>query len=108
MLAELGHTVVEASSGADALQQIDENPGVDLVITDYLMPGMTGAELAAEIQKRRPELPILLATGYATLAGDQMASLPLLTKPFRQHELAARIAALVGGGSRRGRLRAVN
>jgi PAS domain S-box-containing protein len=110
MLAELGHHVIQAGSGAAALLQLEECSSLDLVITDYLMPGMTGAELAAEIQKRRPSLAILLATGYATLAGDQMASLPLLPKPFRQHELAARIAALTSGGDRRRRshLRAVN
>jgi len=78
MLDELEHTIIEAGSGAAALQQIADEVQFGLVITDYLMPGMTGAELAAEIGRLRPNLPILLATGYATLAGNQTAALPLL------------------------------
>ena len=84
MLSDLGHTVIEAGSASQALELLSTGTDPDLVITDYLMPGMTGTELAAEIRKARPGLPILLATGYANLAGDEMASPPLLTKPFRQ------------------------
>jgi PAS domain S-box-containing protein len=108
MLADLGHQVIEASSGAQALELLRGGAMPDLMITDYLMPGMTGADLAAEAQTLRPALPILLATGYANLAGQQMANLPLLPKPFRQNELAARIADLIDTGrSGRRRLSAV-
>lgn len=96
MLASLGHRVVQARSGNEALGLVDSRPDVDLMITDYLMPGMNGADLAAEASRRRPGLPILLATGYANLAGGQMPNLPLLAKPFRQAELAARLARLLG------------
>ena len=95
MLADLGHRVVEAFSGTHALELLRTGAEPDLVVTDYLMPGMTGAELAEAIRRIRPSLPILLVTGYANLAGDQMANLPLLPKPFRQAELAARIAEMV-------------
>lgn len=95
MLIDLGHRVVEAFSGSHALELLRTDAEPDLVITDYLMPGMTGAELAEAIRRIRPSLPILLVTGYANLAGDQMANLPLLPKPFRQAELAARIAEMV-------------
>jgi len=95
ILHDLGHRVVEAASGSQALELLRAGTAPDMVITDYLMPGMTGTELAAEIRRERPQLPILLATGYANLAGDEMASLPLLTKPFRQAEVAARIADLM-------------
>ena len=95
ILHDLGHQVVEAGSGSQALELLRTGTEPDLVITDYLMPGMTGTELAAEIRRERPRLPMLLATGYANLAGDEMASLPLLTKPFRQAEVAARIADLM-------------
>jgi len=98
MLSDLGHGVVEAASGAHALELLREGLMPELVVTDYLMPGMTGADLAAEIEVLRPGVPILLATGYANLAGHQMANLPLLPKPFRQAELAARIAELIGPG----------
>ena len=92
MLADLGHSVLEASSASYALELLRTGAEPDLLVTDYLMPGMTGAELAAAVRKLRPSLPILLVTGYANLAGDQMANLPLLPKPFRQAELASRIA----------------
>ena len=95
LLADLGHVVVEARSAGEALQLLRDGVTADLVITDYLMPGMNGAELAMEIRKRLPRMPILLATGYANLAGHQMADLPLLTKPFRQREVAARLSELL-------------
>ncbi len=95
MLADLGHAVTEAGSGGAALEALRSGPPPDLVITDYLMPGMTGAQLAAEIRAMLPGQPILIATGYAGLAGNAMADLPLLPKPFRRAELAATIDRLV-------------
>ncbi|WP_157217539.1 hybrid sensor histidine kinase/response regulator [Flavisphingomonas formosensis] len=95
LLADLGHSVTEASSATHALSLLRDGLRPDLVITDYLMPGMTGADLAAEVQRLFPGMPVLLATGYAQLAGHQMASLPLLAKPFRQAELAGRIHELL-------------
>ncbi|USI71436.1 response regulator [Sphingomonas morindae] len=95
MLADLGHHVIEAHSAAQALELVRGGEAPDLVITDYLMPGMNGADLAAELRRLHPTLPIMLATGYANLAGNQMASLPLLPKPFRQAELAARLVQLL-------------
>lgn len=95
MLAELGHEVIEASSGAEALQLLRAGLEPGLVITDFLMPGMTGADLATAIRERRGAPPVLLATGYAQLAGHQLADMPLLAKPFRQRELAERIAPLL-------------
>jgi CheY-like chemotaxis protein len=95
MLSDLGHRVIEASSSAQGLDLLRAGAEPDVVITDYLMPGMNGADLACEIRRDRPDLPILLATGYASLAGNTMADLPLLPKPFRQSELAATIERLV-------------
>ncbi|MFL9826377.1 response regulator [Rhodoplanes sp. SY1] len=98
MLTDLGHRVIEAGSGAqalDCLRRLVDGAQPDLVITDYLMPAMTGAELAREIRARHPDLPILLATGYASLTGEATTDLPLLAKPFQQAELAATIAQLV-------------
>ena len=69
---------------------------VDLLITDYAMPGMTGLQLAEEARKLRPKLPILLATGYADLPAHGRLTLPRLSKPYQQRELAEQIAALVG------------
>lgn len=95
MLADLGHEVIEATSGAHALQLLDEGLAPALVVTDFLMPGMTGADLASAIRARPDAPPVLLATGYAQLAGHELADLPLLAKPFRQRELAERIAPLL-------------
>ncbi len=94
MLAELGHKVHELASGHQALETLSREDGIDLLVTDYLMPGMTGAELARKARAIRPDLPVLLITGYADLAQDVGGGLPRLGKPFRQSDLAARIAAL--------------
>jgi signal transduction histidine kinase/CheY-like chemotaxis protein len=94
MLEDLGHTVIDASSGADALAIIDAGTRLDLVISDQAMPGMTGMQLHDAIRARRPELPFVLATGFAELpAGIERRRLRRLAKPFTQGELAAAIAA---------------
>jgi len=97
MLSELGYAVVDACSAEDALQLFDQGLEPDLLVTDHLMPGMSGAELAREMRSRRPDLPVLLVSGYAETEGlDE--TLPRLTKPFRQKELAASVAALARSG----------
>ena len=93
MLSELGYSVVDAPSAEDALDLIDRGLEPDVLVTDHLMPGMTGDQLAREVRRRRPGTPVLLVSGYAdveTVAPD----LPRLNKPFRHDELAASLAAL--------------
>jgi PAS domain S-box-containing protein len=92
MLAELGYEVVEAESGQEALGLIEAR-GPDLVITDHLMPGLSGTDLARILAAERPDLPVLIVSGYADLDGLP-ADLPRLTKPFRQADLAACVANL--------------
>ena len=96
LLEDLGHEVVKASSGAAALEVLQSGKPVDLLITDYAMPGMTGVQLAEAARKLRPGLPILLATGYADLPARTKLDLPRLSKPYQQRQLAERITALVG------------
>ena len=92
MLEDLGHTVFEAMAGPEALEIMRRQP-VDLVICDHAMPRMTGAELAEVIREEWPEMPIILATGYAELPeGTQIANLPRLGKPFSQAQLADAIS----------------
>lgn len=91
MLEDLGHTVVEAASGEAAVGILERNASVDLVVADYAMPGMTGLELAQRVRAGWPRLPILLASGHAELPERAGLSIPRLTKPFRQNELAAAI-----------------
>ncbi|MFD2649454.1 PAS domain-containing protein [Devosia albogilva] len=94
MLEDLGHTVREAYSGREALDLLLTDPQVDLVITDHAMPQMTGAQLASEIRSRWPDLPIVLATGYAELPSGNDPGLPRLSKPFSQNDLRRALAAV--------------
>jgi CheY-like chemotaxis protein len=93
MLEELGHRVLEASSGPEALDILRTGQPVDLILTDHAMPGITGVQLAQAARALRPGLPVLLATGYADLPDGAGAGLPRLSKPYQQRQLAAHIAA---------------
>jgi signal transduction histidine kinase len=92
MLEDMGHRVVEASSGSRALEALRDGAKVDVVITDYAMPEMTGAQLAREIRRNWPHLPIIMATGYADLPDKEASFYRILNKPFLQRELAEQIA----------------
>ncbi len=96
LLEDLGHTVIQAASGAKALEVLRTEKPIDLMITDYAMPGMTGLQLAEAARGLRPELPILLATGYADLPAGSTLDLPRLSKPYHQKQLAEQITVLVG------------
>ncbi|HEY3697303.1 PAS domain S-box protein [Phenylobacterium sp.] len=95
LLEDLGHHVIEAASGQEALAALAHHPHLDLMITDQAMPQMTGLELREAVLADRPQLPVLIATGYAeTPAGvDLRAS--RISKPFTQDALAAAIRDLV-------------
>ncbi|MBB5558541.1 hybrid sensor histidine kinase/response regulator [Rhizobium lentis] len=99
MLEDLGHEVVEANSGSQALELIRSGQHFDLVITDYSMPGMTGEQLAHAAREIDPELPILLATGYADLPAGTDFDLPRLGKPYNQAQLTKEIAKAMASGS---------
>ncbi|MBV9995394.1 MAG: response regulator [Caulobacteraceae bacterium] len=92
MLRELGHKVIEASSGGDALAKLNEGAEIDALVTDYMMPVMDGAELARRARTLRPQLPVLVITGY--VGGSLEIGLPQLAKPFRQGHLAAALRQL--------------
>lgn len=94
MLQELGHQVIEASSGPKALAALEQHGGaVDLVITDQAMPEMTGLQLAAAIQERWPEIPVIIATGYSDPDHEAFRAHLKIDKPFGQGDLAAAIEA---------------
>jgi CheY-like chemotaxis protein len=88
LLEDLGHRVLHARSGKEALETLKAHPDVDLVITDQVMPRMTGLQLREEICKLRPELPVLIATGFAEMPSGAGAATPRIAKPFTQRELA--------------------
>lgn len=87
MLEAAGHHVLTARSAAQALELL-QVAKIDMLVTDHAMPLMSGAQLAAEVRASRPELPILLVSGYAELPSATPA-LPLqrLAKPFTQDQL---------------------
>ncbi len=93
MLMELGYAVIEASSAEEACDCLDSGLAPDLLITDHLMPGMNGTDLAYHLRVERPDLPVLVISGYADVDGIA-ADLPRLTKPFRSADLGAAITAL--------------
>jgi len=102
MLEELGHTVFAAVSGTRALEILRGEDPIDLLITDQAMPGMKGSELAATIRAEKPDLPVIIATGYAELSAGEGAEFPKLAKPFFQQDLAKVISeAMLPEGKRR-------
>jgi CheY-like chemotaxis protein len=89
MLRELGYTVVEARSGKEALDLLNSGFKPDLLVTDYAMPGMSGAELVNRVRSMFPDMPVVMVTGYAELADEVATGYPRLSKPFRLMELAS-------------------
>jgi CheY-like chemotaxis protein len=90
MLSCLGFTVVHAASFTAALGALANARRIDVVLSDVMMPGgVSGLELAREIKRRQPLLPIVLTTGYAeSLAGSDAKDFPLLLKPYSLEALA--------------------
>jgi PAS domain S-box-containing protein len=98
MLRDLGHVVAEANGGAKALGMLSSGQDFDILVTDFTMPNMSGADLARLAGERAPRMPVLIVTGYS--GGSLDLGFPQLSKPFRQEELSAVIQGLVGGEPR--------
>jgi signal transduction histidine kinase len=101
MLLEAGFQIIEAESGLRALELARAGLHIDCLVTDYAMPGMSGARLAVQLREINPELPVLVITGYASLTDKEVNGLPRLAKPFRQRELIARVIGILDGTNRR-------
>jgi PAS domain S-box-containing protein len=80
MLEDAGHEVVAAECGIQALQILRDGDGFDMLVTDHLMPGMTGLQLIEQVRAARPGMKVLLVTGYSQM--DEDPSVPRLGKPF--------------------------
>src|SRR5665213_137509 len=104
MLEDLGHTCYPATSGAEALAILENDDSVSLVVTDQVMPQMTGLRLAEILRERWQGLPVLLTTGYAEIEPDATPDIPKLSKPFIQAELAAQVANMAVGARNRGKI----
>ena len=102
-LEELGYRPYPCASGKEALAVLKREPNLALVVTDVMMPEMTGTELAAEVKRRRPDMRILFVTGYVGEAGDSgdLAGHAVLRKPFTVAALASSVEAALGGDERR-------
>jgi CheY-like chemotaxis protein len=99
MLHELGYSVLEAGSGGAALELLDREGQIDLIIVDFAMPGMNGADVAQQALARRPRLPVLFVTGFAdhsALAG--ISETQIVSKPFVDDELARKVRLALAGG----------
>lgn len=98
-----GYRVLSARDGPEALSVLDENPGIELVFSDLVMPeGMSGLELVRKAQRTRPDLKILLTSGYSSRAvlDDSAPELPLIKKPYRLAEVVRRVGEVLGRSSR--------
>jgi PAS domain S-box-containing protein len=95
LLEDLGHHVIQASSGPEALEALSRYPDLDVLVTDHVMPGMNGLQLKEAAQELRPELPVLVVTGYAEAPPPAAGPVPRLFKPFTQDELSQAIAAIL-------------
>jgi signal transduction histidine kinase len=100
-LAEAGYSVREAASGLQALASLEADSRVDLVVLDFAMPGMNGAEAATEIRRRWPAMPVLFVTGFADTAALALAGAAgadaIVLKPYRDGELERKVAAALTG-----------
>ncbi len=107
-LTDAGYKVLEASSGAAAVTRFDKHKeSVQLVLTDVVMPGWSGPELAARLRKVRSDIPVLFMSGYAPDTVQAVEAIPvedLLKKPFKPTELLARVRAKLDEPSVSGRV----
>lgn len=87
LLESLGYQALRASSGAAALEALDDHPEISAVLTDFQMPRMSGIELAEAARQRRPGIPIVISTGHTILKSSTGRSWVTLSKPFTREEL---------------------
>jgi PAS domain S-box-containing protein len=92
LLEEMGHRVMVAASAEEALELLASAVSIELVITDQLMPGMLGTQLARQIRRGAPAMPILIVSGYAELTSAEAGLYPTLLKPFTREQLSCALA----------------
>lgn len=99
VLKGLGYNVLQAAGGETALELLDQDGMIDILLTDVVMTGMSGPELARRARLLQPRLPIVFISGYADPAGiaDDTLLHPLVRKPFRPSDLRRQIEAALAG-----------
>ena len=103
ILGELGYNVLQAHDGPAALRDLEEFGDIDLLFTDVVLPGgMTGVDLAREVARRRPQVKVLLTTGYADKGNMGAPGVDwqggILSKPYRKADLANSIRTALNSG----------
>ncbi|HTV90769.1 MAG TPA: PAS domain-containing protein [Stellaceae bacterium] len=103
MMEDLGYRVLTARNGVEALSILERDEAIDLLFTDLVMPnGISGGALALRARQMRPELKILLGSGYSARTSPDIAAavadLPILSKPYRRDELAAKLRSILAVG----------
>ena len=96
VLADMGYEVVEAETAEEALRALDRGVVPTLLVTDHLMPGMSGSDLAREVRGRHPQAAVIVVSGYTSMELDP--GLVLLGKPFRLKDLRDCVDAATRGG----------
>jgi DNA-binding NtrC family response regulator len=101
-LTELGYQVVTAGNAEQGLAVLRSTQPIDLLLSDVIMPGgMNGVQLAVEARRTRPQLKVLLTSGYTATALSLEHGLPnnldVVEKPFRREELAKKLRLVIGG-----------
>ncbi len=99
MIEDLGHRVTASPTAEEALRVLRSDAAIDLLVTDQVMPGMTGLQLAEAAERLRPGLPMLLASAFAEPSGPEAGRLPRLRKPFTQAALAQAISDVLRAAS---------
>jgi len=95
MLREMGYTPFSAQDGTRALPFIDRGTPIDLLITDYNMPGINGVELAQRMERAHPGLQVLIVSGQQEIAGELSPRWRRLSKPFTTNELQQALLAVI-------------
>jgi CheY-like chemotaxis protein len=101
MLRDLGYQVHEAGSGGAALELLQREPAIDLLLVDFAMPGMSGADVARRAHSLRPSLPAVFITGYADHSAlGEISESRIIGKPFQPEELARKVRSALAGSGR--------
>jgi PAS domain S-box-containing protein len=98
ILRGAGYLVFVAPDGDAALALLERSPRVDLLVTDVVMPTMSGTDLAAHVEERAPGTPVLFVSGFVPAGATALRGAPLLTKPLRRADLLDAVRALVPAG----------
>jgi DNA-binding response OmpR family regulator len=99
VLRDIGYDCLEADDGPSALQYLNSDVRLDLMISDVGLPGISGRQLADIGRERRPDLKILFVTGYTANATNRSgflgAGMEMITKPFNLDDLAVKIRTMI-------------